>query len=61
MQEAGPREAIEAVRKRLKHGTTQQKLRVIDVRLPYLFIFLTIIPKKEKKHFPPFLFLILIS
>ncbi|KAI8144637.1 hypothetical protein BJV82DRAFT_667837 [Fennellomyces sp. T-0311] len=31
MQEAGPREAIEAVRKRLKHGTTQQKLRVIDV------------------------------
>ncbi|KAI9495367.1 hypothetical protein BDB00DRAFT_814386 [Zychaea mexicana] len=31
MQEGGPREAIEAMRKRLKHGTTQQKLRVIDV------------------------------
>ncbi|KAI9008447.1 hypothetical protein CLU79DRAFT_777060 [Phycomyces nitens] len=31
MQETGPREAIEAVRKRLKHGTTQQKLRVLEV------------------------------
>lgn len=31
MQENGPREAIEAVRKRLKHGTTQQKLRVLEV------------------------------
>ncbi|KAL0077222.1 hypothetical protein F4703DRAFT_1882762 [Phycomyces blakesleeanus] len=31
MQETGPREAIEAVRKRLKHGTNQQKLRVLEV------------------------------
>ncbi|KAJ8656594.1 hypothetical protein O0I10_007671 [Lichtheimia ornata] len=31
MQESGPHEAIEAVRKRLKHGTTGQKLRVIEV------------------------------
>lgn len=32
MQESGPREAVEAVRKRLKHGTSQQKLRVLEVR-----------------------------
>ncbi|KAH8551383.1 hypothetical protein BGW37DRAFT_39248 [Umbelopsis sp. PMI_123] len=31
IQENGPREAVEAVRKRLKHGTTQQKIRVLDV------------------------------
>lgn len=31
MQPGGAREAIEAVRKKLKHGTTQQKLRVLDV------------------------------
>ncbi|KAI8388627.1 uncharacterized protein BYT42DRAFT_241507 [Radiomyces spectabilis] len=31
MQESGSREAIEAIRKRLKHGTTQQKLRVLEV------------------------------
>ncbi|KAI7869618.1 uncharacterized protein EV154DRAFT_530637 [Mucor mucedo] len=31
MQPAGAREAIEAVRKKLKHGTTQQKLRVLEV------------------------------
>lgn len=32
IQENGPREAVEAVRKRLKHGTTQQKIRVLEVR-----------------------------
>lgn len=32
MQESGPREAIEAVRKKLKHGGTQQKLRVLEVK-----------------------------
>jgi len=31
IQENGPREAVEAVRKRLKHGTTQQKIRVLEV------------------------------
>ncbi|KAI9244225.1 hypothetical protein EDC94DRAFT_629819 [Helicostylum pulchrum] len=31
MQESGPREAVEAVRKKLKHGGTQQKLRVLEV------------------------------
>jgi len=31
IQENGPREAIEAVRKRLKHGTSQQKIRVLEV------------------------------
>lgn len=31
MQESGAYEAIEATRKRLKHGTSQQKLRVIEV------------------------------
>lgn len=36
MQEHGPHEAIEAVRKRLKHGTTQQKLRVFEV-IKYIF------------------------
>ena len=59
MQEAGPREAIEAVRKRLKHGTTQQKLRVIDVCLFFYYS-----SQKKKKiyiTFPPFPFLILIS
>lgn len=30
MQESGPHEAIEAIRKRLKHGTTEQKLRVLE-------------------------------
>ncbi|GAA5800368.1 hypothetical protein HPULCUR_005797 [Helicostylum pulchrum] len=30
MQESGPREAVEAVRKKLKHGGTQQKLRVLE-------------------------------
>lgn len=33
MQESGPHEAIEAVRKRLKHGTTGQKLRVIEASI----------------------------
>lgn len=32
MQESGPREAVETVRKKLKHGGTQQKLRVLEVR-----------------------------
>lgn len=32
MQENGPREAVETVRKKLKHGGTQQKLRVLEVR-----------------------------
>jgi hypothetical protein len=36
IQENGPREAVEAVRKRLKHGTTQQKIRVLEV-CPSLF------------------------
>lgn len=31
MQENGPREAVETVRKKLKHGGTQQKLRVLEV------------------------------
>ncbi|KAI8576489.1 hypothetical protein K450DRAFT_256962 [Umbelopsis ramanniana AG] len=31
IQENGPREAVEAVRKRLKHGTSQQKIRVLEV------------------------------
>ncbi|KAI9319923.1 hypothetical protein BX666DRAFT_1917408 [Dichotomocladium elegans] len=31
MQGSGPHEAVEAIRKRLKHGTTDQKLRVIEV------------------------------
>ncbi|KAI9303698.1 hypothetical protein BJ944DRAFT_267992 [Cunninghamella echinulata] len=31
MQQSGPREAIEAIRKRLKHGTEEQKLRVLEV------------------------------
>jgi isocitrate dehydrogenase len=31
MQPTGAREAIEAVRKKLKHGTTEQKLRVLEV------------------------------
>lgn len=35
MQENGPREAIEAVRKKLKHGGTQQKLRVLEVKKKY--------------------------
>jgi len=32
MQENGPREAVETVRKKLKHGGTQQKLRVLEVK-----------------------------
>lgn len=31
MQESGPREAVETVRKKLKHGGTQQKLRVLEI------------------------------
>jgi hypothetical protein len=31
MQPNGSREAIEAIRKKLKHGTTQQKLRALEV------------------------------
>ncbi|GAN05263.1 VHS domain protein [Mucor ambiguus] len=31
MQEHGPREAVETVRKKLKHGGTQQKLRVLEI------------------------------
>ncbi|KAL0140393.1 VHS domain protein [Mucor lusitanicus] len=31
MQENGPREAVETVRKKLKHGGTQQKLRVLEI------------------------------
>ncbi|KAI8097773.1 uncharacterized protein BX664DRAFT_327226 [Halteromyces radiatus] len=31
MQENGPREAIEAIRKRLKHGTQEQKLRILEI------------------------------
>lgn len=31
MQESGPREAVETVRKKLKHGAPQQKLRVLEV------------------------------
>ncbi|ORZ11063.1 hypothetical protein BCR42DRAFT_421445 [Absidia repens] len=31
MQESGPREAIEAIRKRLKHGTQEQKLRTLEI------------------------------
>lgn len=33
MQPNGAREAIEAIRKKLKHGTTHQKLRVLEVRV----------------------------
>jgi hypothetical protein len=32
MQESGPKEAIETVRKKLKHGAPQQKLRVLEVK-----------------------------
>jgi hypothetical protein len=32
MQPSGAKEAIEAVRKRLKHGTIQQKISVLKVR-----------------------------
>jgi hypothetical protein len=32
MQESGPREAIEAIRKRLKHGSQEQKLRILEVK-----------------------------
>ncbi|KAI7872946.1 hypothetical protein BDF14DRAFT_1750589 [Spinellus fusiger] len=31
MQEGGPREAIEAIRKKLKHGTLQQKLGSLEI------------------------------
>ncbi|KAG1139437.1 hypothetical protein G6F37_001810 [Rhizopus arrhizus] len=31
MQSSGPREAIETIRKKLKHGGNQQKLRVLEV------------------------------
>ncbi|CAO3624337.1 unnamed protein product [Mucor hiemalis] len=31
MQESGPREAVETVRKKLKHCGTQQKLRVLEI------------------------------
>ncbi|KAI8068660.1 hypothetical protein BC940DRAFT_298746 [Gongronella butleri] len=31
MQESGPREAIEAIRKRLKHGSQEQKMRVLEI------------------------------
>lgn len=31
MQDTGAREAVEAVRKKLKHSGTQQKLRVLEV------------------------------
>jgi hypothetical protein len=31
MQDSGPREAIETIRKKLKHGGTQQKLRALEV------------------------------
>ncbi|KAG2204585.1 hypothetical protein INT47_012644 [Mucor saturninus] len=31
MQESGPREAVETVRKKLKHGGAQQKLRVLEI------------------------------
>ncbi|KAI9487086.1 MAG: VHS domain-containing protein [Benjaminiella poitrasii] len=31
MQENGPREAVETIRKKLKHGDTQQKVRVLEV------------------------------
>ncbi|MBM6387427.1 MAG: hypothetical protein JSY10_26160 [Paenibacillus sp.] len=37
MQPCGAREAIEAIRKKLKHGTTQQKIRVLEVF--FLFIY----------------------
>ncbi|KAG1143792.1 hypothetical protein G6F36_015376 [Rhizopus arrhizus] len=30
MQSSGPREAIETIRKKLKHGGNQQKLRVLE-------------------------------
>lgn len=32
MQSNGAREAIETIRKKLKHGGTQQKLRALEVR-----------------------------
>jgi hypothetical protein len=37
MQENGPREAVETVRKKLKHGGTQQKLRVLEVKYTYIY------------------------
>lgn len=37
MQPNGAKEAIEAVRKKLKHGTVEQKLRVLEVSLFYAF------------------------
>lgn len=33
MQESGAREAVETVRKKLKHGGSEQKLRVLEVSL----------------------------
>lgn len=38
MQPGGGREAIEAIRKKLKHGTTQQQLRVLEVSLSFSFL-----------------------
>lgn len=41
MQSSGPREAIETIRKKLKHGGNQQKLRVLEVkRGPFFFALL---------------------
>jgi hypothetical protein len=41
MQSSGPREAIETIRKKLKHGGNQQKLRVLEVkRCPFFFALL---------------------
>jgi hypothetical protein len=46
MQQAGPGEAVETIRKKLKHGGSQQKLRVLEVtyiyiltKAMYLFLF----------------------
>jgi hypothetical protein len=32
MQEQGPKEALDVIQKRLKHGTCHQQLRLLEVR-----------------------------
>lgn len=46
IQPNGAKEAVESVRKRLKHGTTQQKINVLKVQIynyPYRHVLTTIV------------------
>lgn len=43
MQSSGVKEAIEAVRKKLKHGTSEQKLRALEVKWYQVYIKSTIL------------------